>query len=363
MPLAYALGFEKAGSLAKSLFEKFAAEQQQLATTQFEQLMNSVQIKNSKEPSLSDPDMPEPLKRIEPKYPKNAARKGIFGFTDLRFLIDEKGMVQTAEVVNSYPDNSFNKSSLKAIKDWKYEATGKKHIGRVTLSYSLGPLQKDRIENLIKDHKLFEYAIAGTPSYQYALGSLLELVSSNSLGIIEVDKSLGLASDYELPADLFAKNHINSIKIDGYRGSAQVKTDQQGYVLEVLKSKPLGKTELEKLLIGKKIDSKATSGLYSLYQNNSDKVHISKVITLSPYYSGDYWLNLAARNGNPDAQRLMAMRSTQWENYMLQQNDAQIQTWAGLNKILKGEKEQGQLLLEKAIAQHYELASELKTAL
>jgi spore coat protein U-like protein len=87
------------------------------------------------------------------------------------------------------------------------------------------------------------------------------------------------------------------------------------------------------------------------------------VLNLSPYYSSNYWLLTAAKNGHLEAQRLMAARSDEWENYMLQQNDAQVQTWAGVSKILKGEQEQGHLLLEKAIAQQYEVAEEIKAAL
>ncbi|MBP8228438.1 MAG: hypothetical protein KAX67_10365, partial [Pararheinheimera sp.] len=66
---------------------------------------------------------------------------------------------------------------------------------------------------------------------------------------------------------------------------------------------------------------------------------------------------------NLAAQRQLAMISESWENYLLQRNDPQVQAWSGVRKILQGNKAEGQLLLDKAVAQNYETAAELKAAL
>jgi hypothetical protein len=228
-------------------------------------------------------------------------------------------------------------------------------------------LNKKRVDKLIKEHKLFDYAAAGSPNHQYLLGSLLRLLNSNSSAHIEDDLALPLASDFSLPAELFSQNRIEPRPLAGFTGKAKVKTDEDGKVIAVLNSKPLSKTAVEALLPGERLDAKgkAKAGQYSIQAMGKDnsKVFISEVLKVSPYYSSDYWLLTAAKNGHLDAQRLMAGRSDEWESYMLQQNDAQVQTWAGVSKILKGEQEQGQLLLEKAIAQHYDVAKELKAAL
>ncbi len=367
LQLAFSLGDKKSERLAKALFDQLTPVEQQQASTHFEQLVASVQINNPAVEEQPDVDMPEPISRKEPRYPASAARRGQFGFADARFLIDEKGQVQGVEIVNEYPKGTFDTSTKNALSKWQYQATGQKHIGRVSLSYTLGGLElsKTRIDNLVKEHKLFDYAAAGSPEHQYQLGSLLRLLNSNSFADIEQDPDQPLASEFDLPKELFTQNYLDPKPLAGFKGNAKVTTDENGKVIAVLESKPLNKTEVEALLLGQQLHSKAKAGQYSIHAIAKDngKVYISKVLKVPSYYSSDYWLLTAAKNGHLEAQRLMAARSDEWENYMLQQNDAQVQTWAGVSKILKGEQEQGQLLLEKAIAQQYQVAEEIKAAL
>lgn len=367
LQLAYSLGDKKSERLAKALFDKLTPVEQQQANIHFEQLVASVQINNPAVEEQPDADTPEPILRKEPKYPVSAARRGQFGFAEARFLIDEKGQVQGIEIVNEYPKGTFDKATKNALSDWQYQATGQKHIGRVSLSYTLEGLElsKPRIDNLVKEHKLFDYAVAGSPDHQYLLGSLLRFLNSNSFALVEADLNQSVTSEFDLPKELFTQNYLAPTSLPGFKGNAKVTTDEKGKVIAVLESKPLSKAEVEVLLLGQTLHDKVKAGQYSItaVANDKAKVYISKVLKVPPYYSSDFWLLTAAKNGHKEAQRLMAARSDEWENYMLQQNDAQVQTWAGVNKILKGEQEQGQLLLEKAIAQQYELAAEIKAAL
>lgn len=367
LQLAYSLGDKRSGRLAKALFDKLTPEEQQQAGAHFEQLVASVQINNPAVEEQPDADMPEPILRKEPKYPISAARRGQFGFAEARFLIDEKGRVQGVEIVNEYPKGTFDTATKNALINWKYQATGQKHIGRVSLSYTLDgvELSKTRIDNLVKEHKLFDYAVAGSPDHQYLLGSLLRLLNSNSFALVEEDPDQTVTSEFNLPKELFTQNYLAPKPLAAFKGNARVTTDENGKVIAVLESKPLSKAEVEALLLGQKLHSKVKAGQYSInaIAKDNGKVYISKVLKVPSYYSSDYWLLTAAKNGHLEAQRLMAARSDEWENYMLQQNDAQVQTWAGVSKILKGEQEQGQLLLEKAIAQQYQVAEEIKAAL
>lgn len=367
LQLAYSLGDKKSERLAKAIFDKLTPADQQQANANFEQLVAAVQINNPAVDEQPDAGMPEPLSRKEPMYPMSAARKGVFGFAEARFLIDEKGKVQGVEIVNEYPKGTFDTSTKNALSEWQYQASGQKHIGRVSLSYTLGGLvlNKKRIDTLIKEHKLFDYAVAGSPGHQYLLGSLLRLVNTNSFLRLEEDPEQPIASDFSLPKELFSQNHLDPRSLAGFKGNAKVTTNEQGKVIAVLESNPLSKTQVEALLLGQRLHAKAKAGQYSInaVAKDNGKVYVSQVLSVSPYYSSDYWLLTAAKNGHLEAQRLMAARSDEWENYMLQQNDAQVQTWAGVSKILKGEQEQGQLLLEKAIAQQYEVAEEIKAAL
>jgi TonB family protein len=68
-----------------------------------------------------------PVTRIEPRYPIQAAEQGISGFVVLKFDVTAKGQVVNAHVINSEPSQVFDKESLRALQQWQYNATGKKH--------------------------------------------------------------------------------------------------------------------------------------------------------------------------------------------------------------------------------------------
>jgi protein TonB len=70
---------------------------------------------------ISDLDeKPSPLVRIAPAYPSKLKRAGIQGKVWLVFIVDEKGGIAKARVLESaHPD--FSKSALAAINQWKFE--------------------------------------------------------------------------------------------------------------------------------------------------------------------------------------------------------------------------------------------------
>ncbi|WP_372627431.1 TonB family protein [Arsukibacterium sp.] len=68
-----------------------------------------------------------PVKRIEPRYPIQAAEQGISGFVVLKFDVTAKGDVTNAQVIKSEPSQVFDKESLRALQQWQYNATGEAH--------------------------------------------------------------------------------------------------------------------------------------------------------------------------------------------------------------------------------------------
>lgn len=56
-----------------------------------------------------------------PQYPVNAANKSIEGYVTLSFTIDENGMVQNPSIVDADPEGVFDRTSLKAIKRFKFK--------------------------------------------------------------------------------------------------------------------------------------------------------------------------------------------------------------------------------------------------
>ncbi len=63
-----------------------------------------------------------PIFRVEPQYPAKAAQKGIEGWVDLAFNVDELGQVVDIKIIDSQPKRIFNRAAKKALKRWKYKA-------------------------------------------------------------------------------------------------------------------------------------------------------------------------------------------------------------------------------------------------
>lgn len=361
--LAAELGDNRADGIISSVSKKLSTEELQQANSLFGSLMGTVQIKGVEDEEFDSSDMPEIVSRKAPLYPTEALRRGLFGYNVLRFLIDEQGNVTTAEVLSSFPEKTFDKASVKAIKSWKYAATGKKHQGKVMLHYSLGPLAKEKVTAFMQEHKLVEYAVAGSPQHQYLLGTLMDLLATNADYHVTVDKSLALNPGYELPDLLFKHKASFKTTIDGFYGSAEVKSDEKGVITEVVSADRMQLQQATALLVGKELDDDASHGRYRLWAEPGKATKVQPVIELSQLHSGNYWWSMAAKNGNLSAQRQLAALNPQWENYLLQNNDPQVQTWFGVRKMLQGDKASGLSALDKAIAQHYQLAAELKAAL
>jgi TonB family protein len=62
----------------------------------------------------------KPLEREPPRYPTIAARNGNEGWVHISFVVDEKGAVVDPVIEDSSGISSFEKASLRAIKQWQY---------------------------------------------------------------------------------------------------------------------------------------------------------------------------------------------------------------------------------------------------
>ncbi|MGJ8681464.1 energy transducer TonB [Paraglaciecola sp.] len=63
----------------------------------------------------------KPLERIHPRYPVTAARKGQEGWVKLSFVINKEGEVVEPIIEDSSGIKGFEKSAIRAIKQWKYD--------------------------------------------------------------------------------------------------------------------------------------------------------------------------------------------------------------------------------------------------
>ena len=83
-------------------------------------------------------DLSKPVVRIEPRYPINAAKQGIEGYVQARFDIDAKGTVSNVVIFKSEPEGVFDKVSIDALNQWKYEPKASKGV-EVQLDYRMAP--------------------------------------------------------------------------------------------------------------------------------------------------------------------------------------------------------------------------------
>jgi TonB family protein len=56
-----------------------------------------------------------------PKYPKNAERRGIEGFVELEFTITQMGEVTSVAVTRTVPEGVFNEAAITAVSSWRYQ--------------------------------------------------------------------------------------------------------------------------------------------------------------------------------------------------------------------------------------------------
>lgn len=88
------------------------------------------------------------LSRVEPRYPVQAAQQGISGYVQIQFDVDAQGNVQNAKVIKAVPEQTFELEAVKAVSQWKYNATGQLHNDQlVQLDFQLDAISAD-IERL-----------------------------------------------------------------------------------------------------------------------------------------------------------------------------------------------------------------------
>ena len=61
----------------------------------------------------------QPIRRVEPRYPVDAARRGQSGYVKMHYRVDEQGRVTDITVLDAYPQQIFVKEALKALQSWR----------------------------------------------------------------------------------------------------------------------------------------------------------------------------------------------------------------------------------------------------
>jgi protein TonB len=64
---------------------------------------------------------PEPLRRIQPKFPDKARRDGVQGFVKMSVFVDERGAVDRVRILDAAPRGIFEEAAEQAIKGWEFQ--------------------------------------------------------------------------------------------------------------------------------------------------------------------------------------------------------------------------------------------------
>ncbi|MBU2881051.1 energy transducer TonB [Psychrosphaera sp. B3R10] len=63
----------------------------------------------------------EVIKKVSPKYPREAYLRQIEGYVSVIFVVNKKGEAEDIEVIDEKPKRIFRKSALNALKKWKFK--------------------------------------------------------------------------------------------------------------------------------------------------------------------------------------------------------------------------------------------------
>ena len=361
--LSAALGDETAQSQLPVVSKELTPAQLKQAELQFQALQQQVVI-SQKSLSLQDLGTNRTVvKRKEPRYPVAAARKNLSGYVSLRLLINEQGKVVALDTLNSFPAGVFDEAAQDAVSDWQYQPSEQKSIATVSLSFMLGNLQHAPLDKWSQDNQLWTYAFASSAQHQQALGSLLHFLALLNQDALEYSDQMPFTE--QLPAQLFKLQPTDTVtlKLNGLSGSTKLEVDANHVVSKI---EPIaGFTQPKNsgsILLGQKISTLA-AGRYHLVASGEGTAYVRPLLTLHSYYDYRFWWQKAAKNGSKEAQRYLAAYDPQWEQYLLAQGDAKVQSWAAARLALAGDKSESQKLLNQASYQQYDVAIKLQQAL
>lgn len=87
-------------------------------------LLTSIVSANDSEPAprlIESYTSAKALEKVDPKFPRRAARYGSDGWVQLSYVIDTEGNVRDVVPLNNVGDSAFVDAAINAVKQWKFE--------------------------------------------------------------------------------------------------------------------------------------------------------------------------------------------------------------------------------------------------
>lgn len=339
--------------------------QRRAATAKSEQLLQLIEVTPFDLNEERNATGPIAIDRVAPKYPTRAQRQGLFGYVIVRVLINEQGEVVVADTVDAFPAGAFEKASIRAARSWRYQPSSSKQLQRIYFTFGLegDSLNVSAVDQFEKRGQLLQYAAAGSPAHQTALGMLLYMTGAASENVLHFDETLPPTD--ALDFSLFAERHRPRPDFDDFWGRAVVRVDPNGKIVEQLYARFEAGSKVQDLL-GLKLNGKIDSEIYRLSRSSKREmkaVDVATYLKVPLTYSPDFWWEQAAKNGSLEAQRIFGARDEGWNQYLLTQQNGEAMAWTGVKLVIEGQREEGMRLLEQAIQNNYKIATDMKRQL
>ncbi|MBY0418668.1 MAG: energy transducer TonB [Pararheinheimera sp.] len=308
------------------------------------------------------------ITRVEPKYPKAAARKLTQGFAVVRLLVNEHGSVDYAKTQHSFPPGVFAETSEHALKQWRYEATGQKSIVVVTMDFGLTIPAHDMKSwryNLTKalEKDYWPGAVAGVALHQYYNAILLNYLSRSSDNRIDFSTT---ATKLPELAD-FPATSAQALEMQAFDGKAEFSLDQHHKLSKVV----VFSGEVP-LTAGQVFSSTLKAGDYFIapWDLNfgtdkppvyaKDKMYVKPLHYVPKEWSSAFWEDQAARNGLLEAQRARAQFDRGWASYLRQKNDPVALGWHAIELLTEQKSNEAKAVFKQAQAAGFEATPELE---
>lgn len=377
--LAASLGHSDGAELHATVKADLSPPQQQQSDSLQRQLAQQVLVPAtaardpaasvSAEPQPGEPATqaePIPLARNKPIYPSAAMRNNISGFVSANLLLNPQGQVLLVVPVVSFPKQTFDEQMKKTALTWQYSTAAHPSVVAFTISWSLmhgGSMNQRKFEGILAKEKLWEFAAFGSPEHQFTLAVILEQLAQSAGLTLRADPALPDQLG-KLPAALFKRfKQIKPVEKLALTAplSEWVRIDADGKITEVVtQNDPVQAPQL----IGLQIRNNDRDGREFMLTLSGQEQWLSPVMRVPRTLQAEYWYEQAARGGDRDAQRLMALqRKPGWQHYLLQQRDPATLAWHGAKLVTNGDAPQGYHLLDEAITLGYSEGVALKTAL
>jgi TonB family protein len=104
-------------------------------------------VKKKEEPQPELPPLPsvfrdvKPVRKVKPKYPREAEDKLIEGRVKVRLSVDLDGTVSKVEILLSEPPGVFDEEVLKAVKKYQFKRDGTTHTSDQLIIFIIDPPQ------------------------------------------------------------------------------------------------------------------------------------------------------------------------------------------------------------------------------